>query len=632
MPSSNKKEDSEIPDSLLLPKRRDLLKVLGIGGAVSLAGCMGGGSNNGNSGGNTPTDGTTQGGTNAPTPSGKQEVQGKYLEGASTGAETLHWVQISDVPSNQRVVLTMDSAYGVTTENEVFPLWADISTDDSRVYTIELRDNLQWSDPYGQMTAEDWVYTINKVFEAKDNWAGFTNQGDWKKNGKFIPVEKTGKLSFEIQLPEVDPVFPLRPVMWGQYCLPKGLLEKYAPKKDGEGLKKDKEIQTLSYTGNLGAYDFEKWDREAQFVATRADEYYMREASDVPEVWKGAPYFKNYTYKVIPEEATRLTALKEGELTETGIPETKAKQFEKRNDINVNIAPQPYISLLIYNMRTNGFKPFRKQSVRRALSYVINKEVVANQILRGYATPAHTFQPQFSDWYNDSKVLETGVGDRFSTEKARTKLEKALSDTEYGYEGEELVGPDGSPVSLNLIYSTGTKTTQTACEYFAQQYGKIGIDVSLKGVKFNTMLSKYAQNSYQGKGKPKWNSGAFNTGPRNKAVSEQSWDMMYGIIFNTYPRTPASTRSFFTKQSATNFYGYYPETDFASLYSKASTTVDEKKRKEILGKIFGKLSKEQPQNFIAMGVDIYGYDDALVGPVEQFGNEWNLNAWYFDTQ
>jgi peptide/nickel transport system substrate-binding protein len=628
MPSGNKKDNPELPDALLLPKRRDLLKVLGVGGATALAGCMGSG---GGGGGSTET---TQGGTDtkAPTPSGKQEVQGKYVYGDGTGAETLHWLQISDVPSDMRVNLTLDSAYAITPEKEVFPLWADISTDDSRVYTVKLRDNLQWSDPYGQMTAEDWVYMINKVFEAKNNWAGYTNQTDWIRNDKFIPVEKTGKLSFEIQLPEVDPAFPLRPIMWGQYCLPKGLLKKYVPKQDGKGLKKDKEIQTLAYAGNLGAYDFKKWDREAQFVATRADDYYMREASDVPEVWKGAPYFKNYTYKVIPEESTRLTALKEGELTRSNIPETKAKQFEKRDDINVNIAPQSFLTLLIYNMRANGFKPFRKQSVRRALSYAINKKVVTKNILRGYATPAHTFQPQFSDWYNDSQVLETGIGDRFSTKKARTKLKKALSDTKYGYEGETLVGPDGDPVSLKLVYATGTKTTQTACEYFAEQYGKIGIDVSLKGVKFNTMLSKYAQNSYQGKGKPKWNAGSFNTGPRNKALSKQSWDMMYGIIFNTYPRTPASTRSFFTKQSSTNFYGYYPKTDFASLYSKASTTADKKKRNELFGKIFGKLSKEQPQNFIAMSVDIEGYDDALVGPVEQFGTDWNTQAWYFDKQ
>jgi hypothetical protein len=31
-----------------------------------------------------------------------------------------------------------------------------------------------------------------------------------------------------------------------------------------------------------------------------------------------------------------------------------------------------------------------------------------------------------------------------------------------------------------------------------------------------------------------------------------------------------------------------------------------------------------------MGVDIFGYDEQVRGPVKEFGNGWNQNTWYFD--
>jgi len=418
--------------------------------------------------------------------------------------------------------------------------------------------------------------------------------------------------------------------MWGQYCMPKGLLEKYVPDKDLEGLQQDEEVQQLAYSGNLGAYDFEEWEREAKFTATRNDDYYMHDADDVPESWQNAPFFDRFTYKVIPEESTRLSAIKTGEVTQTGIPSNKVDQLEGTDGMYINVVPQAFNSLLIYNQRANGWGPFREQSVRQALANAVDKQAVVENVLRGYANVAHTFQPQFSEWYDDSRVVETGVGDSYDHDQVRSDLESALSGTDYGYDGDQVVGPDGDQVTLKLVYPTGTQTTETTCEFIAQEYGGVGIDVELEGVQFNTLLSKYAQNSYDGSGEPEWNAGPFNAGPRDEATSEEAWDMQYGIVFNTYPRTPSSTRVFWDKKESTNYFGYYPETDFGSLYDQASQATDESERQELYAEIFGSLSEEQPCNFINMGVDIFGYDEQVRGPVKEFGNGWNQNTWYFD--
>lgn len=629
MPSGNKPTNEE-PKKLLFPKRRSFLKTLGIGGAAaSLAGCTGEDSGEATtSGGETETDGDmTETDTGGDMPSG-------YVSGAATDAQSLNFLSIADMPSANRVGLTLDSAYAITTDNEVFPLWADISSDDGRVYTVELRDNLQWGADYGQMTSEDWVYMIKEVFQADDNWAGYPNQSDWQRGGEAIPVEKTGTTSFEIQLPEVDPAFPLKPIMWGAFCMPKGIIEKYRPDNDQEGLAQDEEVQTLAYSGNLGPYTFETWDRESAFVATRNEDYYMQDADDVPEAWTDAPYFDSYTYQVIPEESTRLSALQTGEIDASGIPETKVSQFEGRDNVDVKVIPQAFMSSLIYNQRANGnfYEALRIKEVRQALAHVVNKEAIADNILRGYATVAHTFQPQFSDWYVDDQVTEYGVGDTYDHETARNMLENNLDSTPYSYDGDTIVDSDGDPVTLSLVFAQGTETTQTTAEFIAQEYGKIGLDVEVNGVQFNTLLNKYVSNSYQGSGEPEFNAGPYNGGNRDNSVSPESWDLMTGIIFNTYPRTPSSTRDFTIKQGGINYYGYYPDTDFNALFDEATTTVDEDARREVYAEIFGALSEEQPFNFLNMGVDIIGYDSRVEGPVEEFGSGWDSNVWRFAQQ
>lgn len=617
MAFGNEKQ-GDTPDALLFPNRRGLLKVLGVTGATGVAGV-------GNVGAQDTTTGQgTSGG-------GERQVQGDYVVGDATDAQTLNFIQISDVPSANRVGLALDGAYALTPppESEVFPLWCDISTEDSQTYTVTVRDGLQWGGDYGQMTAEDWVYMIQNVYQAEDNWAGYSNQSDWMVGDQFVPVEQTGELEFEIQLPEVDPAFPQKPIMWGAFCMPRGLLEQYVPNKDIQGLQQDEEIQTLAYAGNLGPYSFERWRRESEFVASRNDNYYMQNVGDVPAAWQGAPYFNSWTYSVIPEESTRLSALQTGEITQTTIPEGRVPQFEDNQSINVNVSPQPFNSLLIYNQRANGWEPFRNIEVRKALSFAVNKQAVVDNIMRGFGEVAHTFQPEFSRWFDDSEVVRSGVGDSYSPQTARNRLESALQGTDYSYDGDRLVDGNGEQVSLKLVWPVGTQTTRTTVEFIRQEYAQIGINVTLQGVQFNTLLSKYAQNTYQGEGEPEYNAGPFNAGPRDQAVSEEQWDMQYGIIFNTYPRTPTSTRSFWTRDASTNYYGYVPETPTAPLYDQASSSTDDAQRQQLFARIFGILSEEQPCNFMNFSVDIDGYQQNVSGPIEEFGNGWDSNTWYF---
>jgi peptide/nickel transport system substrate-binding protein len=565
------------------------------------------------------------------TDAGPPTVAGEWVDAVSTAAESLNWLFVADEPSDARINLTLDGAYTVTPDQDVFPLWCTIDSADKRVYEVTLRENLRWSEPYGQMTAEDWVYTITEIFQGEDNWAGYARPGDWRQGEEPIEVEQTGRYTFELRLPSVDPAFPLKPVLWGQYVAPKELVRPYVEDRDVEGLQTDETLNTLDYTGNLGPYTFERWERQAEFVVTRNEDYYMRDVEAAPDAWREAPYFERYTVRVIPEEATRLAALRSGEVTHATIPETQVAQFEERPDVTVNAAPRAANTLLVYNQRANGWPPFRKRAVRRALAKAVDKEAIVKNVLRGHGAVAHTFQPQWSKWYSDAAVLETGVGESYDPDEAKSELERALTDTAYGYDGETVADETGTPVSLSLVYPVGSQATRTAAEFIAQEYGEVGLDVSLTGVQFSTLLGQYMQTTdAPPRDEAAWYAGPYNAGNRDEATTREPWDLQYGNPFNTFPLTPTSTRPLWTTRGAQNYFGHYPEADLASLYDRAARETDAERRRDLLGRIFAALSEEQPGNFIHFGAALDGYQSEVSGPSEEWAYEWDSQTWHVE--
>ena len=620
------------PDERYRPGSRDLLKLLGVGAAAGLAGCSSSGNQSEEAGASATTTARSGGSTT------------DYVSASSVDASSLNWISIADATSGGFIGLTMDATWVITPEQEIFPLWADISTDDGRVYEVQLRENLRWGAGYGQMTADDWVYMIQEVFQDPDNWSGYPNADDWVRNGEPIPVEKTGDRSFTLSLPEVDPSFPFKPVLWGQNCMPQGILEKYAPSGDVEGLRQDEEVNTLAYTGNLGPYSYERWDRESQFVVTRNDEYYMRELAQngdldfagidgvdqsFAEAWTEAPTFDRRIVRVIKEESARLGALRNGDVTTAGVPPNKANQFQDLEDVYLNVTPQPFVSVLAYNQRANGWRPFRRKAVRQALGHAVDKQAIAESIYRGYAQVAQTMQPKWTKWYVDDQITNYGVGENYGPEVTRRLLAEALSGTEYSYDGDVLKNGAGEQVTLSLYFDQGQDTERTTAEFIAQEFQKnAGIRVEIRPT--SSFIEKFATNSPPEGTEAEWTAGQFNGGPRDVSTSPEPWDMSVNLGFNTYPYTPTSSSAFFQERGGINYYGYVPERDIVGLYEEASRTVDEEERRRLLGQAFGYINEEQPFGFVTMTSAISGYRSEVVGPIEDFASGWDSQTWYFE--
>lgn len=641
--------------------RRHWLAMMGIGGATGLAGCLGNGDsengddngsenggdneteNGGDNGMENGDDNGTENGDDNGTENGMDgtpKVSGTYDTVTSAAFTTLNPLYNTEYSAGIAIGRALDQGYTFDDNNEYFPLLYDMSTENGEVWTFEVRDGLEFSDPYGQVTAEDFVYQIEELH--KSGWANTAQSGDWSEN---YEVEQTGELEFQVTLPNPKILWPesFEPLL---YPIPKDLVEPYVQEENAEGLQQDEELLELQFTGNLGAYVMDEWNRSAGTEYSRNDDYYLQNIDEGPDLFGGAPYFEGASISVVEEESSRLGALQTGEADKAIIPPQRYEEFDNNESVDVLQVPQPYNSIISVNMRDNGWNAgpgnlFRHKEFRQALAMAINKEELIQGVYRGLAEPHYTWQPRWSPFYpGDDEIPQYGSGDLYGADAARERAQEAFDQSEYDYsfDGEAMVNPDGDQVSLDIYHSAGQNTEQLAGEFIAQELGNnLGIDVTVEAIDGTRFDNEYWTAEPEGGtdtvngeevewARPTPN----NPGPRSVTANED-WDMSLVFGLNTFPRNPLTNRLFFNGPTA--FYnpvGYYPEFNAGELWAQAQQATSQEEITQALEEIFINLAEEQPFIMLTFDDELNGYNPDLVGPIENFSNGWDFPAWHFD--
>jgi len=624
--------------------------MMGVAGVGGLAGCPSGEGGTETAGetdaaGSTPTSvegfgERTETAEPTATPEDLPEVGGTYTSALASDLTTLNSVYNSESTASAQIELAVHSAYTFRPGQNQFPRLFELTSDDNQVWVATLRENLRWSEPYGEVTAEDFVYLVQEVHQS--DWANTVAASDWVQDGEPIPVEQTGTYEFQVELSNEDPLWYKKPRAWGMTVVPKDLIQSYVEAEDAEGLREDEDLVNLNYTGNLGPYDLEEWERQSRLTYNRADEYFMRdlaedEDSDVPFLFAEAPYFETLEARIIPEPSSRIGAIETGEIDSVGVEPNQAVNLEGTDGLYLNVAPQPYNRPLFYNMRANGWEPFRRREVRQALGCAIDKQTYVEGIQRGYASPEYTWQPPWSEWFT-SEVTEGieryGTGDLLGPEVTRNRLSEALSDTDYGYDGDTLLDGEGEQVELKLMYQSGEDIEESTAEFVQQAFGQnAGIGVTIEAIQVNRFVGDYwRQQQPDNPEELEWNKGVNNFGPRDVATSAESWDMalIYGL--NTYPMTPSSAEVFFKRDGAFNAYGYYPSWDAESVFQEMNEATTEAAYQEAVTTYLVEISKDQPMGMLSLGSGIGAYRDPVVGPEEEFFQSWKQPIYYKESE
>lgn len=612
--------------------RRRWLQALGVGGAAGMAGCTSGDDTDTETG--TGTDEDAFGGDTATATERAElpEVSGTYRPVTGNPAQTLNPLYNTENGAGTLIGYALDQGYTFAPGNERVPQLFDLTTDNGEVWVGELRDNLQFSDPYGQVTAEDFVYMVQELH--KSDWAGTAAAAAWAGE---VSIEQTGELEFQIELPNANLLYPetYDPLM---YPIPKDLVQPYVEEEDATGLQENQELLELSFAGNLGAYTLDEWNRSQGQTYSRNEDYYLREHTDDNALFENAPYFESLENTVVQEQASRLGALETGEADVASIPPERVQEFQNLDRVDVSIQPTPYNRIISYNMRDNGWNAgegnlFRNKKFRQGLGCAVDKEAVVTGIFRGYADPEFTWQPRWSRWYpGDEDLMQFGVGDLYGEEAAHSRIEEALSeiDEDYSYDSNgRLLNPDGDQVTLSLYHSSGSSTEESFAQFIAQEYeDNAGIAVEPQAIQGAQFGREYWQQQIpENPDQYEWSEGASNAGPR-EVTSANAWDMSIVYGLNTYPLNPTTGSIFFIKDSYYNPYGYYPEWNAKELFDQASSAGSTEELQEIMNEIFRKIAEHQPLGMLVFTSDTIGYSANIEGPADNFFNGWDFPAWY----
>jgi peptide/nickel transport system substrate-binding protein len=200
-----------------------------------------------------------------------------------------------------------------------------------------------------------------------------------------------------------------------------------------------------------GPYKFVEWKR-GEVIKLEANEEY----------WGGSPSIKEVTWRIIPEEVTRLAALVNNEVDLVrGLPPDYISEVPKA-------LSTPGLEILWLRPNTI-IDPLTSKELRMAMNYAINREAIAESLYSGYAkpvqgqllTPAHFgFNPQVE-------------GYPYDPEKAKELIIQS------GYDGEE--------IDLPVQAGRWSKDKEVA-EVVAQDLTAVGLNVNLRFVEWSDWL------------------------------------------------------------------------------------------------------------------------------------------------
>ncbi|HSB80408.1 MAG TPA: ABC transporter substrate-binding protein [Candidatus Methylomirabilis sp.] len=252
-----------------------------------------------------------------------------------------------------------------TTRDTVVPEIAESWTQvNPTVWEFKLRQGVtfQNGDP---LTAQDVVFTFDRVL--REGAIGGKSSPRKGLLGPLAKVEAFGSDSVRFTLANPFPPF-LQAIVHFQ-IVPKGYIAKVGDAAFAE------------HPVGAGPFRFVQGKLDSQIVLERYDRYYGGSPA-IPPV--GPARLKGAVFRMMPEPATRVAALKAGEVhIIQSVPLDLVPDLERDQRVSLKTAQ----GTRVYAVELNNAKaPFNDVRVRQAMNYAINWDQILKTIYRGYGS------------------------------------------------------------------------------------------------------------------------------------------------------------------------------------------------------------------------------------------------------
>jgi peptide/nickel transport system substrate-binding protein len=344
----------------------------------------------------------------------------------------------------------------VKLEPDIAESWTVSS--DKKVWTFKLRKGV-FFHPYAgspngyELTSDDVVFSLKRAAN-KDTSA---YAGDYSGITFEAVTPMTVKIS--IDKPISDPLFLAKFANYtGGFIVSKKAIE-----AKGEEWFKTNPVGT-------GAFKFESYEPRQKVVLAANPTYF-----------RGAPVLKKVTARFMPDVSSREFGLQTGELDIIeGLKEDKwIEKVSTFKDVKAPTFGPCETQVLFFNM---SIPPFNDLRVRKAFSYALSRDVIANFMGKSLAVPIYSpaLAPPALGALTKDEALKAGVVYDNNVEQAKKLL------TEAGF-------PNG--IKTEAIVSEMSSSYQKPMVAIQALVRKAGIDMQVKIVDHASFHSKIRENA-----------------------------------------------------------------------------------------------------------------------------------------
>jgi len=232
-------------------------------------------------------------------------------------------------------------------------------------------------------------------------------------------------------------------------------------------------------TIGTGPFKFVSWEPKGDLVLERFDEY-----------WRGPAHWQRVVRKEIPNDSSRLAALKAGQVDVINyVSSADYLALERDPDIEIFTGDSVYVMNLQLDQREKTPRvydkdgdpleenPLRDPRVREAIDLAIDRETMVDIVLEGLGTPANQMMPE--GFFGYSEDIPEPVHD---PQRARELLAEA------GY-------PNGFVIDL---YCTNDRLPGDGaiCEALGQMFSQVGITTNVNAISKTVYFPAQARKEY----------------------------------------------------------------------------------------------------------------------------------------
>ncbi|WKV50670.1 peptide ABC transporter substrate-binding protein [Dickeya fangzhongdai] len=335
-------------------------------------------------------------------------------------------------------------------------------TNDNRTFIFTLRPDARWSngDP---VTAKDFVYSWRRLATPQNtspfSWfirlAGIVNADDIL-SGK-LPADKLGVIAVDdhtlkVQLSKPVPYFISLMANFSLYPVHQATVEKYG----------NEWIKPGNLVGN-GAFVLKDRVVNEKLVLVPNNHYWDHANTRLTQV----------TFVPINQESNATKRYQAGDIDITeSFPKNQYQKLLK--DLPGQVFTPDQLGTYYYAFNTQR-APTNDVRVRKALSYAIDRKIIAGKVLGTGEKPAYRFTPDVTAGFKP----QPGQLQQYSQAELDMQAKALMAAAGYG---------PSKPLKLTLLYNTQEVHQKIAIAVASMWKTKLGVDVKLVNQEWKTYI------------------------------------------------------------------------------------------------------------------------------------------------